>query len=293
MNKGKKFNIKIIRAIAFILMGFCVFYFLSVSALAAERSSKKTMAVKKKNDRMSAESALLFNISHGQQLFGKNVNRRVHPASTTKVMTALLALEHLSLNAIVSVPATAFNVSPSKIHLAPGEQYKISDLLYALLLNSANDASIVLAQAVSGSEEKFVKLMNERARQLGAVNTRFTNSNGLPSPQKTQYTTAYDMTIIFKEALNHRFFRKIINAPYKTIYSQAGRKIALKNHNKMLFTRWGDHIYGKTGYTKAAQACFVGYTRKGKDTLIIAVFGCRHRWDDIRYIMQRYGKTAL
>ncbi len=277
----------------FIFIGLCVFCFLSVSAFAAERSLKRTVPGKDRTYRISAESALLSNISRNQQLFGKNINRRVHPASTTKVMTALLVLEHLSLNSIVSVPSAAVNVQPSKIDLAMGEQYKVSDLLYALLLNSANDASIVLAQAVSGSEEKFFKLMNDRARQLGAVHTRFVNSNGLPSPRQTQYTTAYDMALIFKEALKHSFFRKTINAPYKTIYSQAGRKIPLKNHNKMLFTQWGDNIYGKTGYTKAARACFIGYTMRGRDTLIIAVFGCSRRWEDIQYIMRRYGKTAL
>lgn len=274
----------------FIFIGFCLFCFLSVSAFAAERSSKKTSSGKSKTYSLSAKSALLSNVSRNQQLFGKNIHRRVHPASTTKVMTALLVLEHLSLNAIVSVPSAAVNVQPSQIDLAAGEGYKVSDLLYALLLNSANDASIVLAQAVSGSEEKFVKLMNARARQLGAAHTRFANSNGLPSPRRRQYTTAYDMALIFKEAMKHSFFKKAINTSYKTIYSQAGRKIPLKSHNKMLFTKWGDHIYGKTGYTKAARACFIGYTMKGKDTFIIAVFGCSRRWEDIQYIMRRYGK---
>ena len=269
-------------------IGLCIAGLLSVSAFAAERSPKRTVPGKNKSYRLSAESALLFNLSRGRPVFSKNIDRRVHPASTTKVMTALLALEHLSLNSIVSASSMAVNVQPSKIDIAAGEQYRVSDLLYALLLNSANDASIVLAQAISGSEQEFVKLMNDRARQLGAAHTRFANPNGLPSPRKTQYTTARDMALIFKEALKHSLFRKIINAPYKTIYSQAGRKIALKNHNKMLFTRWGDNIYGKTGYTKAARACFVGYTTKGKDTLIIAVFGCSRRWEDIHYIMRHY-----
>ena len=284
MDKKKKFYRTMIRWLWLFPLGLSISSLLSASSFAAGKN---------KIDRISAQSALLSNLKGGQPLFSKNTDRRVHPASTTKVMTALLVLEHLSLNAIVSVPSTAVNVAPSKIDLASGEQYKVSDLLYALLLNSANDASIVLARAVCGSEQEFVKLMNNRARQLGAAHTRFANSNGLPSPHKTQYTTANDMARIFKEALKHSFFRKIINAPYKTIYSQAGRKIPLKNHNKMLFTRWGDNIYGKTGYTRAARACFVGYTTKGKDTFIIAVFGCSRRWEDIRYIMQHYGKTAL
>ena len=208
-------------------------------------------------------------------------------------MTALLVLEKLPLDKVVNVRKSATYVQPSKIDVKPGERYKVGDLLYALLLSSANDASIVLAEAVAGSEWEFVKLMNKRAQQLGAGNTRFANSNGLPTKKGTQYTTAYDMYLIFRQALKHDFFKEAIKYQYKTISSLEGRTISLKNHNKLLFKDWGKNIYGKTGYTQAARSCFVGYTQKGKNIYIIAVFGCSKRWDDIKYILKKYGGMAL
>src|SRR5262249_38557506 len=122
---------------------------------------------------------------------------------------ALLVLENLSLDDYVTVGPNAVNVQPSRINLVPGERYQVRDLLFALLLNSANDASVVLAEAVAGSEPKFVVMMNERARELGARHTNFVNANGLPSRDK-QYTTAYDLYLIFRQALRNEFFRNAI-----------------------------------------------------------------------------------
>lgn len=228
-----------------------------------------------------------------KRFYGKNPNMRVQPASTTKIMTALLVLENLSLNDNVTVSPRATYVVPSKIDVRPGEQYKVRDLLFALILNSANDASIVLAEAVAGSEWKFVQMMNARARQLGAVHTKFANSNGLPTKRIVQYTTAFDMYLIFKEALRHTFFRQAIKLKYKTIQSSTGRQIALKSHNKMLFMGWKKSIYGKTGYTRSAGACFVGALQQGVDTHIIGVFDCNGRWDVIKNVVTRYGGVAL
>ena len=240
----------------------------------------------KKSYKISAKAALLLDTTRQKQGYAKNIRKKVQPASTTKVMTALLVLERLPLDQLVTVSSRANNIQPSKLHLRLGEQYKVADLLYAILLNSANDASIALAEAVAGSEKKFVALMNRRARQLGAYRTKFANSTGLPQKRISQYTTAYDMALIFRKALEHPFFKKTVGLKYKTIYSTVGRKVLLKNHNKMLFTQWGKNIHGKTGYTKAAQACFVGYTTKNGKTWIIALFGCSRRWEDIRYLVK-------
>ncbi|MBP6342870.1 MAG: D-alanyl-D-alanine carboxypeptidase [Candidatus Omnitrophica bacterium] len=241
---------------------------------------------------VSARGAVLMDVNSGKKLFSKNADTRVLPASTTKVMTALLVLEKLPLDGYVSVSQRSTGVQPSKINVRPGEQYKVRDLLFAILLNSANDASVVLAEAVAGSEWEFVKMMNRRARQLGAKNTKFANSNGLPS-REAQYTSAYDMYLIFRAALKKPFFRDAVKIKYKTIYSRGGRKIYLKSHNKMLFKGWKKGVYGKTGYTRAARSCFVGYTQKGKRPLIIAVFGCTKRWDDIYRVLERYGGVDL
>ena len=244
---------------------------------------------------MTCKSVIFSNSTKGKRLFGKDVERKVLPASTVKIMTALLVLERLPLDRYVTVGAAATNVQPTKLNLVPGERYKVGDLLYAILLKSANDASVVLAEAVAGSEEKFVDLMNQRARQLGARNTKFVNSNGLPASSKdrAQYTTAYDMYLIFLKALKHSFFREAIKRKYKTIYSSDGREITLKSHNKILFSGWKKEIYGKTGYTRAAGTCFVGTLNDSGNTLVIGVFGCNDRWGYIKKIVSKYGGVEL
>jgi len=260
-------------------------FFLVMVLTAGEPEAKN-----RSSSGVSARAAIFSNSTKVVRYYGKAVHKQVPPASTTKVMTALVVLEKLPLDKVVTVHSAATHAQPSKIYVRPGEKYKVRDLLYATLINSANDASIVLAQAVAGSEAQFVQLMNQRARQLGARHTRFANSNGLPTPKKKQYTTPYDMYLIFRQALKHDFFRQAIKKKYHTIYSTAGRKIALRSHNKILFFNdWKRKIYGKTGYTRAAKSCFVGYLEKGKDICIIAVFGCTRRWEDIKYIVSKYG----
>ncbi len=241
---------------------------------------------------VSARAAIFSNSTQGKRYFGKNVSMKVPPASTTKVMTALLVLEKLSLDQAVTVSSRATTPQPTKLYLKAGERFRVRELLYAILMKSANDASVVLAEAVAGSEEKFVQMMNKRAKQLGAKNTRFQNSHGLPSKGE-QYTTAYDMYLIFRAALKHPFFRSAVKVKYKTIKSMGGRTFQLKSHNKILFFDWKQKIYGKTGYTRSAKSCFVGYFMKGKDICIIAVFGCSRRWEDIKRIVSHYGGVRL
>lgn len=241
---------------------------------------------------VSARAAIFSNSTAVKRYYGKNVNMRVPPASTTKVMTALLVLERLPLDQVVTVSPRVAGIQPTVINLRPGEKFTVGDLLFALLMNSANDASVVLAEAVAGSEWEFVQLMNRRAKELGAKNTKFVNSNGLPS-RYSQYTTPYDMYLMFREAIKNDFFRKAIKLRYHQITSVGGRQVLLKSHNKILLTNWKQKIYGKTGYTRAAQSCFVGYIMKGNDICIIAVFGCSKRWQDIKYIVERYGGIDL
>ncbi|MBI5149720.1 MAG: D-alanyl-D-alanine carboxypeptidase [Candidatus Omnitrophica bacterium] len=241
----------------------------------------------------NCKSVILVNSTKGVRLYEKDAGVKVMPASTVKVMTALLVMERIPLERYVTVGARATGVQPSKLDLKPGERYKVKDLLYAILLNSANDASVVLAEAVAGSEEKFVALMNQRARQLGANDTKFANSHGLPSGKRSQYTTAYDMYLIFRRALKYSFFRAAIQHKYKTIYAQDGRRIALKSHNKILSAGWKKNIYGKTGYTRKAGACFVGTVNDGGDTFIIGVFNCTDRWEYIKRTVSGYGGVSL
>lgn len=237
----------------------------------------------------TAKSALLWNITNDKIYFEKNSQQQVYPASTTKVMTVLLALEKLSLDQYVSVSLRATQVSPTRLNFRPGEQYLVSDLVYACLLKSANDAAGVLAEAVAGSQEKFVTMMNQKASALGATRTRFSNPHGLPS-KGAQYTTAKDMAIIFKEALKNPFFLQAIGLRERNIYSKDGRQHYLKSHNKSLFLNWKQDVFGKTGYTIQAQSCFIGYFKKGKNTYLVDVFGCRKRWRDIKWMIEHYVK---
>ncbi len=243
--------------------------------------------------KVSAKAVIFSNSTKVVRLYGKNVHTKVEPASTVKVMTALLVLEKLSLNKVVKISKKATYPQPSKLYLKEGERYTVANLLYAILIKSANDASVALAEAVSGSELNFVKLMNRRAKELGAKHTKFANPNGLPSKKVNQYTTPYDMYLIFRQALKHDFFRNAIKLKYKTIYTKSGRKISLRSHNKILFKNWKQKLFGKTGWTRKARSCFVGYITKGKDVCIIAIFGATTRWTDIKYIVENYGRIDL
>jgi len=269
------------------------FWIIAVILSATFIAPEVALAKKRKSGGwVSARAAIFSNSTAAKRYYGKNVNMRVPPASTTKVMTALLVLERLPLDQVVTVSPRVVGIQPTIINLRPGEKFTVRDLLFALLMNSANDASVVLAEAVAGSEWEFVQLMNRRAKELGAKNTKFVNSNGLPS-RYSQYTTPYDMYLMFRETIKNDFFRKTIKLRYHQITSLGGRQVLLKSHNKILLTNWKQKIYGKTGYTRAAQSCFVGYIMKGNDICIIAVFGCSKRWQDIKYIVERYGGIDL
>ncbi len=241
---------------------------------------------------ISARSALLMDMTSGDKILAKDITRKILPASTTKVLTAILVLEHLDLDAYLTVSHKATQILPSKIDVVEGDQYQVRDLLYAALLNSANDAAIVLAEGVAGSEAKFVQMMNQRAAQIGARGTLFANAHGLPD-DTPQYSTAYDMALIFREAMKKPFFREAITARFKKIVSKGGKLTLLHSHNRCLFKGWKHDVYGKTGYTREARTCFVGYFEREGKMLLIAVFSCSRRWDDIKYIVEHYGGVDL
>jgi len=242
--------------------------------------------------RITANTAVLWNPASNQRYFDWGADRQVFPASTTKILTAILVLENLSLDQYVTVSQHATEVPQTKLGVRAGESYRVRDLLYGLLLKSANDAAVVLAEAVAGSEPKFVDMMNAKARQIGAIHSHFANPHGLPSAG-TQYTTAADMAMIFNQALKSDFFRQAITIKYMVIYSKEGRRCFLKSHNKILFSHWRHKVFGKTGWTIEAQSCFVGYLPQGMNTMIIAVYGAHRRWTDMKYILERYGHVAL
>jgi D-alanyl-D-alanine carboxypeptidase (penicillin-binding protein 5/6) len=216
----------------------------------------------------------------GEVLFSKNSNLRLAPASTTKLMTAIVAMESEDLSKVVTISKNASLAAPSKAGFRKGDRITIEGLLYAALLESANDAAVALAEAVAGSEKRFVSLMNQKALALGAKDTRFINANGLPGAG--QYTTALNLSKILNYALKIPKLREIIGTPEARIATEKGRIFHLRSTDKLL---WSDEkvIGGKTGYTRKAGHCFVGAAQREAKTILVAVLGSPSRknlWAD-------------
>jgi D-alanyl-D-alanine carboxypeptidase (penicillin-binding protein 5/6) len=238
---------------------------------------------------------VLMNPQDGQILLAKQPHEQLPPASTTKILTALVVLEHLDLNAKIPVSAGAANVAPSRIGLQPGDTVYTQDLLYGLLLKSGNDAAATLAEAAGGSIEGFAQLMNTKARELGAHDSHFNNPHGLPDTQ--HYSSAYDLALIFRHAMNNPLFAEIVrthNADLR-IETQNGssseaRTVQVHNTNRLL-TAYEGALGGKTGFTRAAKNCFVGEVSRGGVSLIVAVLGSVGRvavWRDVKMLLD-YG----
>lgn len=233
---------------------------------------------------LSAKSAILLDPATNRVLYAKRPHREQPAASTTKVMTALVTIEKLGLNRVVRVPSTAERIPASKVYLRRGERFYVRDLLKALLISSANDAAHVLAVACAGSESRFAHFMNVRARRIGARHTRFTNASGLPYP-RGQYTTAYDLALIMKEARKSPFIVNTLALKGTMIRTVTGRRIYLRNHNKMLW-RSPHLINGKTGFTRRALHCFVGEIRAPyRSHLLVAIMGSLSPWRDLTILL--------
>lgn len=215
------------------------------------------------------QAGVLMDVETGQVLYEKNPHQKLEPASTTKIMTAILALEKGNLSDVVTVGKEPTLVDGSRIYLEEGEKLTLEQLLYGLMLNSGNDAAVAIAEHISGSVSDFAKLMNDKAKSIGAENTNFANPHGLPD--KNHYTTAYDLALIARYALlNHPEFRKIVAT--KTYYIPWQGKEwdrTLINHNKLLKNFEGaDGV--KTGYTRSAGHTLVASaTRNGWQLLAV------------------------
>jgi D-alanyl-D-alanine carboxypeptidase len=229
----------------------------------------------------------------GKVLYQKDPDLRLPPASTTKVMTAILTLESgRKLTDSLTVSKAATRVPASKLYLRPGQTLTIQDLLYGILLASANDASMVLAEGLGGSVEHFAELMTTRAHEIGATNSHFTNPHGLTAPD--HYSTARDLAILFRYAMKDPTFREIVQTKISSVSSHAivrrknvARRISVRNHNRLLWNFDGA-LGGKTGYTYAAQKCFVGAVVRNGVTLIVSILGARDQWGDTKKLLE-YG----
>ncbi len=229
----------------------------------------------------------------GSILYANEPDLRLSPASTTKVLTAILALESgRKLHQSLTVSKAATRVPASKLYLRPNQTLTIEDLLYGILLSSANDASLVLAEGIGGSVERFTEMMTKKAHEIGATNSHFSNPHGLTAAD--HYSTARDIAMLFRYAMRNATFREIVQTKLSSVnsYSQTkkkliARRISVRNHNRLLWN-YNGALGGKTGYTHAAQKCFVGAVARNGVTLIVSILGARDLWGDTKRLLE-YG----
>ena len=235
---------------------------------------------------VSATAAAVLDLASGQVLYNKHMHLRRPPASITKILTTIIALEEAAPEELVTVSRRAVYQEGSSIYLAEGEKISLEELLYGIMLSSGNDASVAVAEHIAGTVEKFCDLMNRRAREMGAQNSNFVNPHGLP--QADHYSTAYDLAMIMCYAMNNEVFRRITATKYKTI-SWAGNDWGrgLRNHNKLLW-RYSDISGGKTGYTRAAGRCLIASAGRDNREVVAVLLNSSNDWLESRNLLD-YG----
>lgn len=211
------------------------------------------------------ESAILMEEDTKRVLVSKNINKKKLIASTTKIMTATLAIESGKLNKTVTVNDKVLEAYGSSIYLSIGEKMKLKDMVYGLMMQSGNDAALMIADFLGG-EEKFAKSMNDKAKQIGMKNTTFSNPHGLDEKTKN-YSTAYDMALLMRYANSYSTFRKITGCKKHTVKTDE-KTYVWTNKNKLLYT-YKYTTGGKTGYTEKAHRTLVTSASKDNMNLIV------------------------
>ena len=237
---------------------------------------------------ISAKGSVLLEAESGDIIYGKSEHLRLPMASTTKIMTALVVLENAELDDIVTIEPNMVGIEGSSIYLRSGERLTVEELLYALMLESANDASVALAIHVAESIDSFAELMNEKARELGLTNTHFSNPHGLDSDE--HFTTPYELGIIATHAMKNEVFAKIVSTKSIEIPLNNGEGTrVLVNHNRLL--RSYDGATGiKTGYTKHCGRCLVSSATRDGVSLICVTLNAPNDWQDHKELLD-YGFT--
>ena len=237
---------------------------------------------------VSAKSAILIEKSSGDAVYEKNAHERLPMASTTKIMTALIAVENCDMDAKYEVPAEATGIEGSSVYLKAGETLTMRELVMCLMLESANDAATAIALLTAGSIEGFAGMMNDKASELGLNDTHFDNPHGLDSAE--HYTTAADLAHLTAYALDNADFREIVSTKNATVTLHDGEGVRmLGNHNRLL--RSYDGCIGvKTGFTKKSGRCLVSSAERDGVTLIAVTLNAPDDWNDHRAMLD-YGFT--
>lgn len=261
-----------------------IFFISNLSAVYAV-NDKKT-APDAAYPQTAGKSVILMEASSGRVLYGKNVHEKLPPASVTKIMTGLLVIEHGNLGKRVKISTNSADTPESSIWLEAGETLTREQLLYGLMLNSANDAAVALSESIAGSEKSFVKLMNQRAQELGMKDSHFMNSHGLQA--SGHYTSAYDLALLSRKALSNMTFRRVVSSQTHIIpWPGKDYDRLLINHNRLLWN-YQDAIGLKTGYTEEAGNCLVGAAQRDSMVLIAVTLNSSAMYQDIQQMLD-YG----
>lgn len=234
---------------------------------------------------LSSASFVILDADSQRVLYSRSADTKRAPASTAKLLSAMVVLDHLDPDDIVRVAGAATRVQPSKLHIAAGERFYVRDLLKAMLLYSANDAAYASAIATAGTVPGFSRMMNAKARSVGASHSRFMSPAGLPV--EGQYSTAYDLVKIMAAAERYPLIVQTMRLRSAVIYSLNGRRFSFKTTNKMLWVSREREVIGKTGYTRGAKHCFAGRIRVGNKKMIVGLMGAPRRpylWGDLKKI---------
>lgn len=234
---------------------------------------------------ISGEAYILIDGNNGQVLHGKEIDKKLNPASTTKILTTIIALEKGNLEDVVTIGKNVPLVQGTKVYLREGEKVTLGNLINATMIHSANDAALAIAEHIGGSQEKFATLMNNKAKEIGAKNSEFLNPHGLT--EDGHITTAYDLAIIGKYAMQNQEFRDIV---IKKVYDWEGQEwqTRLINKNELLWDM--DISTGiKTGYTSAANHTIVASAKEKDRELIAVILGCpngKSLWSDAQKLLE-------
>lgn len=266
-----------------------------------EEVSGTAEAAAEEDLKLYAQSAVLMDAKSGRILYAKNAEEVMAMASTTKIMTCILTLENGNLEDMVTASAYAAGMPKVKLYLREGEQYRLKDLLYSLMLESHNDSAVAIAEHVGGSVEGFAEMMNQKARELGCENTYFITPNGLDAVNNESgvfhSTTATDLARIMAYCVNEspkrEEFLQITQTANYSFSNSAGRSYSCTNHNTLL-TMLAGAVSGKTGFTNKAGYCYVGAVERDDRLFTVALLACgwpnnkSYKWSDCRTLFE-YG----
>ncbi len=276
-----------------IILVVCIIFSQKETIWAIESGAKITSEAAPQDSELYAKAAVLMDGSSGRVLFGKAEDEKLPMASTTKIMTCILALEYGDMKMECEVSALAAQAPKVKLGAASGRRFLLEDLLYSLMLESHNDTAVVIAEAVGGSVEGFSVLMNQKAEEIGLLNTSFVTPNGLDA--EGHYTTASDLALLLRycivESSKNQEFLTITRRQSYTFSDLDGAYCFTVNNHNAFLTMMNGALTGKTGFTGKAGYCYVGALERDGKLFIVSLLACgwpnnrTYKWHDTKLLM--------